>query len=74
VTDLLRVLLLARGAATSTTALEFVPHEHTRKNTLVRAVRGDDADRRDRGRATVRRAGGGDRRRRPGAGGAAREV
>lgn len=42
VTDLMRLLLL-RAAGYRATALEFVPHEHTRKNTLLRAVR-DRAD------------------------------
>ena len=42
VTDQLRVLLL-RARGYRTTALEFVPHEHTRKNTLVRATLDDDA-------------------------------
>ena len=39
-TDLMRLLLL-RAAGYQATALEFVPHEHTRKNTLLRAVRGE---------------------------------
>jgi hypothetical protein len=43
VTDLMRLLLL-RAAGYHATALEFVPHEHTRKNTLLRAVRGADPD------------------------------
>ena len=34
-------LLLLRAAGYQATALEFVPHEHTRKNTLLRAVRGE---------------------------------
>ncbi len=42
ITDLMRLLLL-RAAGYRATALEFVPHEHTRKNTLLRATR-DRAD------------------------------
>ena len=37
VTDLMRMLLL-RAHGYRVTALEFVPHEHTRKNTLLRAA------------------------------------
>lgn len=37
VTDTMRVLLL-RAAGYDTTAMEFVPVEHTRKNTLIRAL------------------------------------
>lgn len=42
-TDLLRVLLL-RAAGYRVTALELVPDEHTRKNTLLRAQRPADAE------------------------------
>ena len=38
ITDLLRTLLL-RGCGYSVTPMEFVPSEHTPKNTLLRAVR-----------------------------------
>ncbi len=38
VTDTMRALLL-RAAGYDVTAVEFVPGEHTRKNTLIRAVR-----------------------------------
>ncbi len=38
VTDAMRTLLL-RGAGYEVTALEFVPSEHTPKNTLIRALR-----------------------------------
>ena len=38
VTDTMRVLLL-RAAGYDVTAMEFVPAEHTRKNTLIRAIR-----------------------------------
>ncbi|MBK9033086.1 MAG: SAM-dependent methyltransferase [Myxococcales bacterium] len=44
VTDLMRLLLL-RARGYQATALEFVPHEHTRKNTLLRAIRGLSPDR-----------------------------
>ena len=43
VTDLMRLLLL-RAHGYHATALEFVPHEHTRKNTLLRATRGPGPD------------------------------
>ncbi len=42
-TDAMRMLLL-RAAGYRTTAIEFIPSEHTRKNTLIRAVRGDGPD------------------------------
>lgn len=38
VTDAMRTLLL-RGAGYDVLAMEFVPSEHTRKNTLIRAIR-----------------------------------
>ena len=45
ITDLLRTLLL-RGCGYSVTPMEFVPSEHTPKNTLLRAVgRSGDSDR-----------------------------
>jgi hypothetical protein len=41
VTDAMRVELL-RAAGYEVTAMEFVPAEHTRKNTLLRAMRRGD--------------------------------
>ena len=38
ITDAMRVELL-RAAGYDVTAMEFVPAEHTRKNTLIRAMR-----------------------------------
>jgi SAM-dependent methyltransferase len=43
VTDAMRVELL-RAAGYATLAMEFVPAEHTRKNTLIRAIRGAAPD------------------------------
>ena len=43
VTDAMRTLLL-RAAGYQVTAMEFVPAEHTRKNTLIRAVRSEAPD------------------------------
>ena len=43
VTDLMRALLL-RGHGYQVTPMEFVPSEHTPKNTLLRAVRRGDGD------------------------------
>ena len=51
VTDALRTLIL-QAAGYFTTALEFVPSEHTPKNTLIRAMRRAD---RDLGAATAYR-------------------
>ena len=42
-TDMMRTLLL-RSAGYQVTALEFIPDEHTRKNTLIRATRAAVAD------------------------------
>ncbi len=42
-TDTFRTLLL-RAAGYETRAVEFVPSEHTPKNTLIRAIRRDEAD------------------------------
>jgi SAM-dependent methyltransferase len=49
ITDAMRVELL-RAAGYEVTAMEFVPAEHTRKNTLIRAIRHGTPD--PRGRAT----------------------
>ncbi len=43
VTDAMRTLLL-RAAGYQVAAIEFVPTEHTRKNTLIRALRAGDPD------------------------------
>jgi len=43
ITDLFR-LLLVRGAGYDASAIEFVPSEHTPKNTLIRALRVSDGD------------------------------
>lgn len=57
VTDAMRVELL-RAAGYDASALEFVPAEHTRKNTLIRALRrGEPRDR--RGYEALRDATGG---------------
>ena len=44
ITDTFRTLLL-RGAGYNTRAVEFVPSEHTPKNTLIRAMRRKELDR-----------------------------
>ena len=43
ITDAMRMLLV-RGAGYEVLAMEFVPAEHTRKNTLIRAIRRSDGD------------------------------
>lgn len=59
VTDLMRTLLL-RAHGYQATAMEFVPSEHTPKNTLIRAVRREAADpEAARQYAELRRAAGG---------------
>ena len=59
-TDTMRTLLL-RGCGYRVTAMEFVPSEHTPKNTLLRAVRqevGSDSDEAFRDYLALRRATG----------------
>ncbi len=46
-TDAMRSVLL-RSAGYQVSVIEFVPSEHTRKNTLIRAVRNPDISREDR--------------------------
>ena len=60
VTDAMRTLLL-RAAGYAVTPMEFIAAEHTKKNTLIRAIR-RGAPTRERRARRVRRAGRGDRR------------